>query len=155
MGIEDLMNKRVLYHYTEGVDWAYEMWYRSPERVVYRVVSGPLAGRTNYVRAWYQEIYPGKMYKVSWMEETGTIVTQTIDIQEKKLWTFAAFTKGHHENRKICQGHKSTHLEQWRELAKIGIQTDRHMVPSSGVIDEILEGPGDNLPVIADDWPVL
>lgn len=48
-----------------------------------------------------------------------------------------------------------THLDQWRELAKIGIQTDRHMVPSSGVIDEILEGPGENLPVIGDDWPVL
>ena len=48
-----------------------------------------------------------------------------------------------------------THIDQWRELAKIGIQTDRHMVPSSGVIDEILEGPGDKLPVIGDDWEVL
>jgi hypothetical protein len=38
------------------------------DRMVYRAVSGPLAGRTNYVKAWYQEIYPKKMYKVSWME---------------------------------------------------------------------------------------
>ncbi|KAF3026154.1 hypothetical protein E8E15_007780 [Penicillium rubens] len=33
MGIEDLMNKRIQYHYTEGVDWSYEMWYRSPDRL--------------------------------------------------------------------------------------------------------------------------
>lgn len=59
------------------------------------------------------------------------------------------------ENRAICQGKKMTHLDQWRELAKIGIQTDRHMVPSSGVIDEVLEGPGEYLPRIRDDWAVL
>jgi hypothetical protein len=40
-------------------------------------------------------------------------------------------------------------------MAKIGIQTDRYMVPHSGIIDEILEGPGEDLLVIEDDWPVL
>lgn len=29
-------------------------------------------------------------------KETGTIVSQTIDVKEKKIWTFAAFSKGHH-----------------------------------------------------------
>ncbi|KAF9890438.1 hypothetical protein FE257_005843 [Aspergillus nanangensis] len=95
MAIEDLMNKRILYHYTEGVDWAYGVWYRSRNRIVYRVVTGPLAGRTNYVRGWYQEIAPGEIYKVSWMEETGTIVTQTLDLKRKMIWTFVAFSKGH------------------------------------------------------------
>ncbi|KAH7019618.1 Calycin-like protein [Ilyonectria destructans] len=155
MGIEDLMNTRVQYHYTEGIDWSYELFYRSPERLVYRVVTGPLAGRTNYVRAWYQEIIPKRMYKISWMEETGTIVSQIIDLVEKKVWTWGAFSKGHHENRDICQGKKMTHLDQWRELAKIGIQTDRHVVCCSGIIDEILQGPGDKLPVIEDSWPTL
>lgn len=48
-----------------------------------------------------------------------------------------------------------THLDSWRELAKIGIQTDRHCVPHEGVITKVLEGHGDDLPVIEDSWPVL
>jgi hypothetical protein len=103
--------------------------------------------------------------------ETGTVVSQTIDLQEKKVWTFAAFSKGHHvrqcsrvlvpaltgwqENRPLLKHPKMTHLNEWRELAKIGIQTDRHCVPHEGVIDEILKGPGEALPIIEDDWETL
>ncbi|KAJ5022935.1 Calycin-like protein [Bipolaris maydis] len=155
MGLEGILNKRVQYTYTQGLDWSFEIWYRSDDRVVYRVRTGPLEGRVNYVRAWYQEIILERLYKVSWLEETGTVVSQTIDLEEKKIWTFAAFSKGHHENREMLRHPKMTHLDSWRELAKIGIQTDRHCVPHEGVITQVLEGPGSDLPVIEDSWPVL
>ncbi|KAH7230336.1 Calycin-like protein [Fusarium solani] len=130
------------------------MYYRSKDRVVYRVVSGPLAGRINYVQAYYHAVREN-VFNITWLEETGTIVTQTLDLENKRIFTTAAFSKGHAENHDLCKGTKMTHLEQWRDLAKIGIQTDRKIVRASGVVDNVFNDRGDVLPEIEDDWPVL
>lgn len=36
------------------------------------------------------------LHRALTLAETGTVVSQTIDLEEKKIWTFAAFSKGHH-----------------------------------------------------------
>ncbi|KPI40886.1 putative sterigmatocystin biosynthesis monooxygenase stcW [Cyphellophora attinorum] len=163
MAIEDLMNTRIRYHYTAGLDWEFEMWYRSPERVVYRMITGKLAGRVNYVRAWYQEIVPKRIYKISWLEgrrncvpipteevftpvrvtETGTVVSQTIDLETKKVWSFAAFSKGHHKVRGYCEHVMKSKLNNRPLIAEKIIPTFavgcRRLTPGLGFLEALTE----------------
>lgn len=105
-------------------------------------------------RRYYQRIRPN-LWQISWIEETGTQVTICLDIDEKRITTFMAFSKGHWENPESAHGWKRDKLDQWRDLSKIGNQTtDKHVLPEQAVIDKIFDGPGE-LPEIDLDWPTL
>jgi hypothetical protein len=58
---KDLKDLHLVYDYdAQNVDtgepekWRYEMWFFSPERIVYKIHGGPMAGRTNFQSASYQ-----------------------------------------------------------------------------------------------------
>ncbi|KAF4618477.1 hypothetical protein D9613_010061 [Agrocybe pediades] len=143
-------------------------------RVTYSIHGGPMAGRHNYQAADYQCIRPGELWQCNWLEgksatisltspdadktttETGTVVSLVYDIPNKKITTSIAFSKGHWEHPNEAHGDKRNleDLSRWRELAKEGIQTDRHMLSAQADIVEVFKGPGDLKP-IEQSWPTM
>ena len=64
--------------------------------------------------------------------------------------------QGHWGNAQAALGDKRNpaDLERWRGLARIGIQTDRHMLPRQADIVDVFKGKGDLEPV-EQSWPTL
>lgn len=136
----ELKNKHFVYRYDNG--WDYEFYVPNDQRIVYKISGGPMAGRSNYQTTYYQRIQ-ANMWQISWLEETGTIVSLVLDINNKRVTTLIAFSQGHWENPEIAHGNKRDNLPKWRELSKIGIQTNRYMLTEQATIHTIYEGPGD------------
>lgn len=107
--------------------------------------------------------------------ETGTIVSLVYDMPNKKITTLLAFSKGessswisypflldtnilkgHWENPHEAHGDKrnAADFARWRQLAKIGIQTDRYMLAEQADIVEVFRGKGE-LQAIEEGWPTL
>ncbi|TLD14764.1 phenol acid carboxylase [Venturia nashicola] len=163
------------------LEWKYEMWFFSFNRIVYKIHGGPMAGRSNFQTATYQCIRPGEIWQCNWLgsslpslpshphpaprylsssnthtEETGTIVSLVLDIPNKKISTMLGFSKSHWENAKEAHGDKRNpeDLERWRKLARIGIQTDRHMLSEQADIHTVAKGKMDLEP-IEEAWPTM
>ena len=147
----EVKNKHFVYTYSNG--WDYEFYVPNDERIVYKISGGPMAGRLNYQTAYYQRIRKN-LWQMNWLEETGTIVSLVLDIDMKTVTTFIAFSKGHWENADAAHGFKNENLQQWRELSKIGIHTNRYLLPEQATISNIYSGPGE-LPKVDISWPTL
>lgn len=148
---KELKNKHFAYTYDNG--WDYEFYVPNDQRIVYSISGGPMAGRSNYQTTYYQRVRKN-LWQVNWLEETGTIVSLVLDIDNKRVTTLIAFSKGHWENPEIAHGYKKGDLLKWRELSKIGIQTNRYILPEQATINKISDGPG-NLKEIELDWPTF
>lgn len=121
------------------------MWFRSDNRIVYAIHGGPMAGRLNYQTADYQCIRPGELWQCNWLEETGTTCSLVYDIQNQKITTMLNFSKGHWEYADKAHGDKRNpdDFHRWRDLAKIGIQTDRKILNDQANILQSFKGKGD------------
>jgi Phenolic acid decarboxylase len=158
----DLLDRHLVYDYqahdAEGnpEKWRYEFWVQNPDRMVYAIHGGPMAGRKNFQSTTWQCIRPNEIWQCNWLEETGTIVSLVYDIPSRKITTLLGFSKGHWENNKEAHGDKRNpeDLARWRKLAKIGIQTDRHLLSEQAIILEDFWGAADLLPVSM-DMPTL
>jgi phenolic acid decarboxylase len=53
-----------------------------------------MAGRANFQHCYVQEVREDEIYQISWLEETGTIVSIIVDLAKKHITTFMAFSKG-------------------------------------------------------------
>lgn len=159
---KDILNRHLVYDYAvrdengKEEKWRYEFWVQNADRIVYTIHGGPMAGRKNYQATTWQCIRPGEIWQCNWLEETGTIVSLVYDIPNKKITTMIGFSKGHWEHNVEAHGDKRNpeDFERWRGLAKIGIQTDRHLLSEQADILEDYHGPGD-IPAVSMDAPTL
>lgn len=110
----------------------------------YDIHGGPMAGRANYQKADYQCVRPGEIWTISWLEETGTIITIVYDIPNAKITTTLGFSKGHWTCPQDAHGDKRNpeDFQRWRALADIGRQTDRHILYDQADIKETYKGAG-------------
>ncbi|BGP21350.1 phenolic acid decarboxylase [Rhodotorula toruloides] len=149
---EELFNKHLEYTYDNG--WKYEFWVPNYERIVYTIHGGPMSGRSNYQTAYYQRIRPN-LWQISWLEETGTVVSMALDLTEQRVTTFMSFSWGHWNRAEEAHGYKRDKLEKWRELANDTPKPrERHQLPEQATIDKIYQGKG-SLQDIEMDWPTL
>ncbi|GAA6059358.1 hypothetical protein JCM10212_003256 [Sporobolomyces blumeae] len=149
---DEMLDKHFEYTYDNG--WKYEFWVPNHERIPFLDPPRPMNGRKNYQTAYYQRIRED-LWQVSWVEETGTTVTICLDMPNKRITTFMAFSKGHWTKPEEAHGWKNDKLDSWRELSKIGNQTtDRHVLPEQATIDRIYHGRNE-LPEIEMAWPTL
>ncbi|TFK51195.1 phenolic acid decarboxylase [Heliocybe sulcata] len=144
------------FKYTYGLGWTYEMYFRSLTRCVYRIHSGPLAGRVNFQHAHYQKVRDN-VWQCSWLEETGTVVSMVIDFDQQTIHTFGAFTRGHWDHPDQARGWKRNpeDMARWKALAQEGKdQADRHLMVEYAKMSELTTGQGD-LPDIDDTWETM
>ncbi|GHJ86382.1 hypothetical protein NliqN6_2784 [Naganishia liquefaciens] len=154
MPLSDIVNKHLAYTYDNG--WKYEFWLKSEKRIVYKIHGGPMSGRSNYQTCAVQEVRSGEIYQISWVEETGTVVSIIVDLAQKRITTYMAFSRGHWDFPEKAHGDKRNpeDFARWRELASVGKNTDREVLPEQATIDEIFEGRGD-LEDIDEDAPTI
>ncbi|OJJ42885.1 hypothetical protein ASPZODRAFT_1281497 [Penicilliopsis zonata CBS 506.65] len=158
----DIRDRHLIYDYAahdaagNPEKWRYEMWFFNEDRIVYAIHGGPMAGRRNFQTATYQCVRPGELWQCSWLEETGTICSMVYDIPNGRISTLIGFSKGHWENAEMAHGDKRNpaDFERWRGLAKLGVQTDRHMLSEQAEILQDFRGPGDLKPIDM-SWPTL
>lgn len=84
--------------------------------------------------------------------ETGTFVSLVWDIPNQKITTGASFSKGHWEHAKEAHGDKRNpeDLDRWRQLAKMGTQTERLVLAEQAAILEQFKGAGTLQPILPD-----
>ncbi|KEI41984.1 uncharacterized protein L969DRAFT_42306 [Mixia osmundae IAM 14324] len=157
---EALQDLHLVYDYEVQVDgktelWEYELWFAHEARhlAVYAIHGGPMAGRRNFQEAIYRCVRKG-IWQINWLEETGTIVSIVYDSEQGRLTSLIAFSQGHWENPDLAKGDKRNRddFARWRELAKIGSQTDRHILAEHANIKQIFRGAG-TLEPIDPSWP--
>ncbi|KAL1918643.1 uncharacterized protein VTP21DRAFT_2665 [Calcarisporiella thermophila] len=147
----DIIGKHVIYEY--GQLGRYEAYFQSENIIVYAIYGGPMQGRYAYQKAYYQKIRDD-IYNVSWVEETGSVVTITYDFGQKLVHGFIAFSEGHWKYNEEAHGDKRNieDLERWRRLSKHGDHTTRKIHLDVARIVEVFDGPGD-LKEVTPDMP--
>ncbi|KAI9478489.1 MAG: Calycin-like protein [Benjaminiella poitrasii] len=147
--LKGIIGKHIVYKY--GDLGCYEAYFQSENLIVYAIHGGPMKGRSAYQKCYYQKVRDN-IYNISWIEETATVVTITVDFEEKKVTCFIAFSQGHWEKNNEAHGDKRNEedLKRWRGLAKVGDHTKTHVHLDAAPIIEINEGPGNLKPVTMD-----
>lgn len=132
--------------------WRYEMWFFSHNRIVYAIHGRPMAGRLSYQTYIYQCIRPGELWQCNWLEETGSIASLVYDIKLQQITTLIAFSKGHWENPEVAHGDKQREadFERWRGLAKVGTQSERHLLAEKATVLKTFRGRGELVPIEPD-----
>jgi hypothetical protein len=115
-----------------------------------------MAGRLDYQTCTYQCIRPGELWQCNWLEETGTICSLVYDIPRGTISTLIGFPKGHWEEAEKAHGDKRNpeDFERWRQLARIGIQTDRKLLSEQAEVLGKLKGAG-SLEPIEEEWATI
>lgn len=91
------------------------------------------------------------------VEETNTIVSVVLDMDEKRITTFMSFSHGHWARNDEAKGYKRDEgkLDKWRELSLDQPETwKRTQIPEQATIDKIYEGRG-SLEDIDMSWPTV
>ncbi|CAF9932879.1 hypothetical protein IMSHALPRED_009014 [Imshaugia aleurites] len=160
--------------------WRYEIWFfseytrstevRWPAGPISKHVASNASDQASYGNAIGSKLLPA---------ETGTVVSLVYDIANRRITTLIAFSKGtccslgnsgfgpsdrmlkkaiqgHWDNPEAAHGDKRNpaDFERWRGLARMGIQTDRHMLPEQADIVDVFRGKG-GLEPIEQSWPTL
>lgn len=78
------------------------------------------------------------------------------DIPNRKIATLLGFSKGHWEQAEEAHGDKRNPEDfgRWRGLAKVGVQTDRHLLSEQADVLQVIRGRGD-LEEIDMAWPTI
>jgi hypothetical protein len=116
-----------------------------------------MAGRLNYQKAYYQCIRPGEIWQISWLEETGTIISMVVDLKNETVTSLGGFSRGHWDNPTAAHGDKRNpeDFERWRALANVGKgAADREMLAHQARIKERFYGRGE-LGEVDESWPTL
>lgn len=120
-----ILGKKLTYVYDTG--WEYSIYYENASRVQYRVVSGPAGGRFAYQDAKYAEIVPD-VFNVVWYEETGTIVSQIVNLSAGTVNAFVAFPRWLWENPTLSHGRKEEKLDQLLKMRDEGPDAPRKLI---------------------------
>lgn len=66
MTLSDIVDKNLRYSYADGRE--YQLWVKSLTRVLYRIDGGSMKGRNSYQSCTIQEIRPGEVFQISFLE---------------------------------------------------------------------------------------
>jgi phenolic acid decarboxylase len=137
-----IIGKKLTYVFDTG--WEYRIYYENVKRVQYHVVSGPAGGRFAYQDAIYAEVAPG-VFNVVWYEETGTIVSQVVNLNTRTINGFVAFPQWVWKDPAKTHGRKQEKLNELLALRDAGPDAPRKLVYMTARIATI-EELGENVP---------
>lgn len=63
------------------------------DSVSWEALSGPAQGRTGTERTYVHALSP-TTYFVSWVEASGTTVSQVLDLDSRRVWAFVTYPTG-------------------------------------------------------------
>lgn len=86
-----LIGKKLLLRYESGLQ--VEGHYASPTEVRWKAVTGPAEGKTGTEKTRIVEVAP-EVFFVSWLEASGTTVSQVLDLNRRTVTAFVTFDAG-------------------------------------------------------------
>ena len=110
--IAPLIGKHLIYTYANG--WQYEVYVRNERAFDYRIHDGPVAGRWVNDQAAHIVRLADNVYKWSWDEPTGTIVSLAINLDERVLHGSTFFPAWVPKGYEKIALHQNEHLDEMR-----------------------------------------
>lgn len=75
----------------------------SADSVRWEALAGPAKGSTGSERTYVQALSPTTWF-VSWVEASGTTVSQILDLDARKVWAFVTFAAGNARQATLDHG---------------------------------------------------
>lgn len=132
----EIVGKCARYQYDNG--WRYEVLYAAPTRLEYVVHDGPFRGRTAYQTCSMEEVAP-RVFMVSWLEETGTVVSTVVNLNTMRLTGSIAFPRYIFDDPSVQRGRKDDRMPFIREAKAKGPDGPREFIFESAVIRELVD----------------
>jgi phenolic acid decarboxylase len=120
-----LVGKLLKYVYDNG--WEYHVYYENEHKISYNVLGGPAGGRCAYQEVNCAEVAPN-VFNVAWYEETGTVVSQVINLNSMTLYGFIAFPHWVWSNPEKTHGRKEQKLQELLTLREVGPDAPRTVI---------------------------
>lgn len=138
--LPDLIGKKLTYEYANG--WAFESHFRE-STISYRVVKGPHAGRDAYQDVQYEQVAPA-ITMLTWYEETGTVVTLTVNLETRRVYGSVALP------RLVWDKIAETAVSKRENFAQLlamrdGADAPRHVVLEVATITDVAEATTEDL----------
>lgn len=144
--IARFVGRHLIYTYENG--WQYELYIKNARAIDYRIHGGMVGGR--WVRDQVAHIVrlADSIVKISWDEPTGTTVSVTANLAERRLHGVIFFPRwvGEHPERTVC--YQNDYLDQMHRYRDAG-PTYPHLVIDEFAAITFLEDRG------ADDETVI
>ena len=86
-----LVGKKLLFRYESGLEVVGR--YASADTVEWEALTGPAKGTKGTERTHTREVAPG-IFFVSWLESSGTTVSQVIDLDTHRVTAFVTYAAG-------------------------------------------------------------
>jgi phenolic acid decarboxylase len=138
--LPDLVGKKLTYEYANG--WAFESHFRT-STISYLVAKGPHVGRAAYQDVQYEQVAPS-ITMLTWYEETGTVVTLTVNLDTRRVYGSVALPRVVWDNFVATAVNKR---ENFAELFAMrdGPDAPRHLVLEVATITDIAEATAEDV----------
>jgi phenolic acid decarboxylase len=139
--LPDLVGKKLTYEYANG--WGFESHFRE-STMSYRVVKGPHLGRAAYQDVQYEQVAPG-ITMLTWYEETGTIVTLTVNLEARRVYGSVALP------RVVWDNIAETAVSKRENFAALlamrdGPDAPRHLILEVATVTDVSDATTEDVP---------
>jgi phenolic acid decarboxylase len=115
---EEIVGKRMVYVYENG--WWYELYVKNANTIDYRIHSGIVGGRWVKDQKVFLAHLGRSLYSISWTEPTGTDVSLTINLDEKRTHGTIFFPKWVAEDPQKTVCFQNQHIELMQQYRDAG-----------------------------------
>ncbi len=113
-----IIGKHLIYTYENG--WQYEIYVKNGNVMDYRIHSGIVGGRWVTDQSMKLVELAEDVYKISWDEPTGTVVSLAVNLQKRLLHGAAFFPKWIEDKPEKTVCYQNQHLDKMREYRDAG-----------------------------------
>ena len=144
--IARFVGKHIIYTYANG--WQYEVYIRNDRAFDYRIHDGPVAGRWVNDQKTHIVRLADDVFKWSWDEPTGTIVSLAVNLTERVLHGVTFFPAWVPENYDTITVHQNEHLDEMRHARDKGPTYPKLVMDEFAEITFVEDRGRDNVDVI-------
>ena len=116
--LEGFVGKHLIYTYENG--WQYEIYVKNENLLDYRIHSGIVGGRWVTDQEVKIVALAEDVYKISWEEPTGTVVSLAVNLQRRKLHGAAFFPKWIEDDPQKTVCYQNQHLDKMQKYRDAG-----------------------------------
>ncbi len=151
-----VIGKHIIYTYEN--DWQYEIYFKNPELIHYRIHSGLVAGRWVTNRQVHMTALGHQMVRINWLEPVGNIVTMVANLPERWLHSYFLMPQWITDNPKATVCHEDEYVDEMLKLREQGPTWPMHIAENAFAQitfledvgpdrDDIITCPPDQLPL--------
>ncbi len=116
--IAPFVGKHYIYTYENG--WQYELYVKNDRTIDYRIHSGLVAGRWVKDQEAHIVRLSNDVFKISWHEPTGTNVSVTVNLAERRTHGATFFPQWIERKPHKIVGYQNEHLDLMRQYRDAG-----------------------------------